>query len=100
MIQWNQPKCLFFQIIHFLKKKKCIISQLLAPLFLVSGTASPAKDNGTERIFIMFNKVGEHIWRDLGPSLHAEPFKMLRFALMDCPLQFRPHVSIGFRSRD
>ena len=52
----------------------------------------------------MFNKVGQHIWRDLGPFLHAEPFKILhilRFALMDCPLQFRPHVfDIGFKSGD
>ena len=58
-------------------------------MFLVLSEASPGKDNSTEPISIMFNNVGEHIWRDLGPFFHAEPFKILHiltFALMDCHL--------------
>ena len=47
----------------------------------------------------MFHKVGEHIWRDFRPFLHAKPFKIrhiLRFALY-----ISDHVfSIGFKSRD
>ena len=76
-------------IFLYINKK---VSQLL---FLILSAASPGKDNGTEPISIMFNKVGEHIWRDLGPFLHAEPFKILhilKFALTDCPLQFIPRV--------
>ena len=45
----------------------------MGPLFLVLGAASPGKNNGTEPFPIMFNKVGEHIWRDLEPFVHAEP---------------------------
>ena len=55
---------------------------------IVHSAASPGKDNGTEPISIMFNKVGEHIWKNLGRFLHSEPFKILqflRFVLMDCP---------------
>ena len=64
------------------------------PIFSTCDAAFPSKDNGTEPISIMFNKVGEHIWWDFGPFLHAEPFKILhilRCALVDSPLQFRPH---------
>ena len=80
---------IYFFKLYISLKKNC------HPLFLVFGAGSPGKDNGTEPIYIMFNKVGEHIWRDLGPFHHAEPIKILhilRFALMDCPLQFRPQV--------
>ena len=86
--EWNRPK------LHISWKKKKV-SQLLAPLFLVLGAATPGKNNGTEPISIMSNKVGEHICRDIGPFLCAEPFKILHvdtFALMDCPRQFRPYV--------
>ena len=43
----------------------------------------------------MFNKVGEDIWRDLGPFLHAEPFKtlhILRFALIRTALFNSDHM--------
>ena len=86
MTQWNQV---------YISLKKCF-TNIVQP-FLVLGAASPGKDNGIEPIFITFNKVGEHIWRNIGPFLHAELFKILhilRFALMDCPL------SIGFKSWD
>ena len=43
----------FSHIITFLKKKKKTFSQLLAPLFLILGSASLGKDNGTEPIYIV-----------------------------------------------
>ena len=102
MIQRNRPKLHIFQIINaFLKNNNK--SQLLVPLFLVLGAVSLGKDNGTEPISMMFNKVGEHIWRDLRPFLHAEPFKILhilRFRLWTALFNSEHMFSIGFKSGD
>ena len=41
----------------------------------------------------MFHKVKEHVWRDFGPFLYADPFKILHilgFALIN--FQLRPQV--------
>ena len=80
MIQWNRPKIKKIQMIHFFKKK---FHNYLQPCFYH---------------LVQPNMFQKHIWRDLGPFLHAESFKILRifrFALMDCPLQFRPEFKSG-----
>ena len=50
-------------------------------------------------ISIMFKKVGEHIWRDLGPFLKAEPLKILhifRFVLKTALFNSDHMFSINF----
>lgn len=42
--------------------------------------------------FSAFDTVKEHIWRDFGSFLDADPFKILHilgFALINCPFQGR-----------
>ena len=63
------------------QNKKIKIKKVSQLLLLVLGAASPCKDNGTEPISIMPNEFGEHIWRDLGPFLHAEPSRSISLGL-------------------
>lgn len=59
------------------------------PYLALSATTSK-KDNSMEHLIVMFDKVKvrEHIWKDSGTFLKADPFKILHilgFAPIDCP---------------
>ena len=74
-----------------------LTSWAISPLVL--GAASPGKDNSTEPISVMFSNVGKHVWRDLGPFLHAS---FISFGLHSWTVLLNSDqmFSIGFKSGD
>ena len=82
---------------NYLIQNKCNQNQgfIIIVTHLVLSATTSGKDNSMESFPVMFDKVKEHIWRDFGPFLYADPFKILHilgFALINCPLQLSPQV--------
>ena len=72
MFQWNPPKSYNYLIQNTFHQNQGFIINGTPDLVLISTITG--KDNSMESFPIMFDKVKEHIWRDFGPFLYADPF--------------------------
>ena len=69
MFQWSQPK----SKINLIKKSR--FHNYCHPMFRAS---TSGKENSMESFAVMLGMVKEHVWRNFGPFLDADPCKILR----------------------
>lgn len=54
-----------------------------------------SEDDSTQTLFVVFNNVGEHLWKDLNLLFHAEHFQVIeifKVSLANCPLQLGSQI--------